>query len=1052
MCRRLLSSFVVFALLLGSVVVLAPGSPVLAQFESLRWSPIRTPSDEEFVVVNPSEVSALVFGSPTVWYAADTPNEKLYRTMDGGLSWEDEILDNLMDATPAPTLPVWDLAVAPDDPAFVVAVTDDRQAVYLSEDGGDTWDHLNIGATGGWDPTILIADIAVSPLYNGDGQRDVAVGTRLPDGATDGDVWIIRIGVIGTWNSQELDMDVSCVAFSPNYSQDETILALAHDTDGTYLVTGYRTVASNTTLWQVTDPNLIEVSMADEDSPIESEMIYSDMALPGFYDGDDASARQVYVSYASMAETDDVYRIDDWRVQRLDLKQGVKIPVYTISYYDERLIVGEVAADGATGRARIHLCDDPTSLYPPDWYEPEKRPSGGFGSGVANAIVRFSPGGFWAVCGTSTNSVITPADWADMTLPGGPWDGNAVGDPDESAVSRAEVHGVYDSWNQISLIDTDIAELCDYSLWLVGSADNPPGNIIYLASTGAGADSIWRTTALEEEDLGLRWERVDYLDSLTDELILRRTPESDSNDAIFYAVRGDDLLYKSTDDGRLWSRIHECPEDLTDFAVVNSERLYVLSDYLLAIGQVTKIREWRVWRWTYEIDTGLKSGNTLRYHGSSHIFVGDNGDEGEIAVSTDGGETFALLPALPEIGAVHVELDEDFARNKCIYAATEDSSSGIYRWTLGGATAWFPMRPPDLGFTGLAQTKSVLYGAFGEGVDRTLIPRAPTMTVMDWDRLTVGLTAGTDFRPDTLRTSVNDVVNIWAIDNRSYDYEGKVGRLWVYADTFVLPTPWPVTPALGEVLPCDICDCEACPFCFEWKPMPKAVQWDLWVALDEGFQYVVLKLEDIEPWCCDTPGVCYFEIPFDFDCNGTYYWRVRATGTTEGERVHSRWSPSMHFLVAAGSTVEHMHVAPLIVTPDMGATVANRTPGFAWTGFGPTALYEFQLSADNSFARLLARQDLERTAYVYPGELEWGKTYFWRVRALTPHPSEWANATFTVLTEPTPQAVSPPATLGTPLGAMGSLSGTPMWVWLVIAVLFLLAVCLITFIAVDRRK
>ncbi|MBN1152602.1 MAG: hypothetical protein JXA58_05260, partial [Dehalococcoidia bacterium] len=241
MCRRLLSSFVAFALLLGSLVVLMPSGPVLAQYESLRWSPIRTPSDDEFVVVTPSEVSVLALASPTVWYAADIPNEKLYRTMDGGLSWEDEILDNLLNATPAPDLPVWDLAVAPDDPTFVVAVTDDRQEVYLSEDGGDTWDYLNISATAGWDPAILIADIAVSPLYNGDEQRDIAVGTRLPDGAAEGDVWIIRIdSLISTWRAQALGMDVSSVGFSPNYDDDETILALASDTDGTYLATGYR--------------------------------------------------------------------------------------------------------------------------------------------------------------------------------------------------------------------------------------------------------------------------------------------------------------------------------------------------------------------------------------------------------------------------------------------------------------------------------------------------------------------------------------------------------------------------------------------------------------------------------------------------------------------------------------------------------------------------------------------------------------------------------------------------------------------------------------------
>ena len=1055
MARRLVSSVVALALFLSSslAAILLPAGQVLAQFEALTWSPIRTPSEEDFMVVNPSEVSALVLGSETVWYAADIPNSELYRTDDGGLTWQNDILDNLLDATPAPTLPVWGLAVAPDDPEFIVAVTDSRQEVYLSDDGGDTWAALNIAATSGWDPLLQIADVAVSPSYDGGDTRDIAVATRMPDGFIDGDVWVIRIdSLISSWKGQALAMDVSSVAFSPNYDDDETIIALVSDAAGTYLVTGYRVLASNDTLWQVTTPFFIEVCLADEDSPTESELIYSDIAVAPDYDGDNASHRVVFVSYASIVETDDVYRIDDWRVKRLGIGRGddPDVPVFSIAYDGGRLIAGEVAADGTTGRARIHFCED-TSISFPVWDEPEKRPSGGYGTGVGNAIIAFVPGGMWAVCATSTSNITTPADWADLTLPGGPWSGNAAASPDESAISRASDDDDYQIWNQISLIDTDIDELCDYSLWLVGTATVEPGNIVYLASVGTGIDSIWKSTALTIEDVGRQWERVDFLDSATNDIILRRTPESGANSAVFYAVRGTNLLYRSFDEGRRWEWIRDCPEDLTDVAIVSSERIYVLYDELLAIGQWTKVREWYVWRWTYDIDTGLKSGNTLAFHGNSYIFVGDNGDEGEIALSTDGGEKFTVLEALPFPGPVHMALDENFARNKLLYAATENGASGVYRWTVGGSVRWMNLNPPDAGFTGLAQIEGVLYGAFGGGVDRTLVPRAVNVRNIDWDRLTVGLTPGTDFRPATLRVAVHDDVNIWAIDNRGYDYDAEVGRLWVYADTFVLPTPWPLSPALGEVLPCDICDCGVECFCFEWRSLPKATTWDIWFACDEAFQHVLLQVEDYLPECCDSPGICTIEIPMTFDCGKTYYWQIRATGTTEGEKVHSRWSPPMHFLVRPGSTIESMHVEPLLVAPEAGASGVHRTPGFTWTGFPSTTVYEFQLAVDSSFATMLARNDLERTAYVYPGELEWGRTYHWRVRALQPYPSGWSEASFTVLPQPLPPTV-PESSIVDGFSSEVGAGTTPFWVWVVVGILLLLIVCVIVYSTSSRWR
>jgi hypothetical protein len=213
---------------------------------------------------------------------------------------------------------------------------------------------------------------------------------------------------------------------------------------------------------------------------------------------------------------------------------------------------------------------------------------------------------------------------------------------------------------------------------------------------------------------------------------------------------------------------------------------------------------------------------------------------------------------------------------------------------------------------------------------------------------------------------------------------------------------------------------------------------------------VLLVLEDIDPVCCDAPGVCYFEIPFSFDCGGTYYWRIRATGTEEGERVHSRWSPSMRFTVAAGSTIESMHVAPLVVSPEPGAYGIGRTPGFSWTGFPPTTKYELLLSTDTTCASPLHRAEVDGSAYVYPGLLEWGRTYFWRVRAVTPAPSEWTTASFIVTPKPQPEQAPGVSPLSALPAAVAS-GETPPWVWLVIGSLGLL-IALVIFAAAFRRR
>jgi len=145
-----------------------------------------------------------------------------------------------------------------------------------------------------------------------------------------------------------------------------------------------------------------------------------------------------------------------------------------------------------------------------------------------------------------------------------------------------------------------------------------------------------------------------------------------------------------------------------------------------------------------------------------------------------------------------------------------------------------------------------------------------------------------------------------------------------------------------------------------------------------------------------------------------------------------------------------MHVAPLIVSPEPGAYGVSRTPAFSWIGFPPTTKYEFMLTTGADFISPMVREEIDDNAFAYPGLLEWGRTYSWRVRALTPAPSEWATGSFIVIPQPQPE----PAPEVSPLSMLPSAvpSGeTPPWVWLVIGSLALLN-ALIIFAANYRRR
>ena len=999
---------------------------VLASPDELKWSVVDSPSKEGNVVVSPSEMNSFVIGSDEeTFYAVDIPGGIIYKSIDGGVTWEDDLTQALEDE--GATLPAWDIAVAPDDSELVAVVTDGRQEVYVSEDGGESWENTHISAAAGWSASLLISDIAISPEYGG--ERDIAIGTRNPDGSSNGDIWVIKSELFTVWKAQGLDTDVTSVCFSPDYDSDKTILVIASDIEKTYLCTGIRDTDENSTDWEVTAPPKVEISEAGEDSPGKSEIIFSDLALPSDYSGDEPESRVVYAAYSSNTTADDVYRIEDTDVYRLDVNRGDGVSVASIAYCGTcsrgKLLVGEVLAEADSATALIHLCFNPEETSP-EWEEPTKPPTGGAVSGNANAQVVWSSDGRVAYCGTSTNYVGSAADWADTILPGS-WSGQAF---DESAFSKSEYGG--DIWNQLSLIDTEMGKLCDYAL----SADY---ETLYLASEGSEFDSIWRSESETLEALGEIWQRVLCFDSETDDIILRPTPEDSAKEVIFFAVPDSNYACYSLDEGETWKRVWQCPH-ITDLAVVSNELLYILDDNLVNKGTWEEKKYGGIWGWDRDIDTGLISGYTITTSGEDFVFIGDEGDEGKVAYSADGGDTFELTEAVPEPGKMWVIPDEEFDSNRFIYAASDDSSSGIYRWVIEGSTSWRELNPRETGFYGLAEKDGALYGAYGSGVVRTLIPHEETVKVSDWDRLTVGLASNVTFRAKTLRAISDEAIDLWAIDGRTYDFPNDEGCLWVYSDTFVLQTPWPTSPAIGGLISCDPCYCQAGIFCFRWRELPLTKEYELWIALDEEFNHVVAKAENITPANLSSPVWCSPASPFRFVCGKTYYWKVRGCATTEGESIHSRWSPPMHFTVKTCSSIEGMHIAPILTVPQSGSRAVSRSPSFSWLGFPHTTKYEFILAKDAGLTQEVIKEEVPISAYIYSGKLDWDTTYFWRVKAIEPAPSEPSViSAFTVISEPTAPAMVVPVTLA-----------TPFWIWLIIGILTLLDIVIIVFCLVRR--
>jgi hypothetical protein len=985
-----------FCVLLAALLLLATLVPVAVRADSpLKWEEVDKPGTSGNIVVSPSEVSQIAVGTSGVLYAIDSAIPGAYRSLDGGVNWED-ITDKLAGAGAG--LPASKLAVAPDTPGIVAVVTDGSTSVYLSTDGGINWIDTGVPAITG-----EIQAVAISKEYSQGSKTywEIAIGTAVwGDDATSGQVWVYQIGKsFSLWRNQELTVDpdsptptngeVSALAYSPRYPDDLTLVVVASTNgditgyeDKTWLCLGVRDTTEGTTEWNnlpEIPPPLYPVEIADAGDAPDVSWFSSSLALPSNYTSEAASSRRLFVSYDREPDADDdVYRLDDTIVVRLKANidhPGNPIDISSIAYYGTtssgKLLAGDVEPVTGSLTVQVRRTEEPFDASP-DWEEATVPPTG-----PGNAKLAWSPDGQIVYCGTGQLHSVAL---------------------DESALSASVDSG--DKWRQLGLIDTEI-HIADVAI-------SPDGKSLFVTTSSPyGPEGIWRSTS---DILGRYWQRVLTLDTSTNAVILRLSPDFSEDGTIYAAEVGGKLIAVSNDGGDAWNW-RQAPGLVVDLVVVDKDTAYIALP-----GGVIKKSTMDGHIWKSQGDTLISEINMLALASDGTLLIGSR--DGRVVYSTDGGASFSQIDAVigSGTGEVQVVADANFADNGIIYAATNIADEGIWRWTIGVSDEWEQI---DQSMTGLGGGERIGGLAMGDegtlyalrlepdgGVIRSVNPTEADPEKVEFGLVNQALPAGTTFDPTLgpdpifpnnlpyLKLSGDFTQNqLWTIDTANE-------LIYRFRDTLCKLGPTPVSPGMEEIIIIDNTG-HIARLTLQWQEIAGAREYQAAIYADAGATQ--------ELWSGTTP---YTDItategnnPVSLLSGTTYYWRVRAT-----QPVESPWSELKSFASPLGVEEWSPLSEPAGVSPIAGASGVPVRPAFSWTSAIGATGYEFVLARDSGFTQVVAEfsgaSALSSTAWNCDIELDYSTSYFWRVRAVSADShSQWGVNTFT--TEAVPSAATP---------------------------------------------
>ena len=960
------------ALAISLFITAAPTHNVSANSNDVtsEWDRVSTPTTQDWVLSPESTIYdyavndggdvayAVVYSDYDMDCNGTAEGNCLLKSTDSAATWKD-ITKGVKKEIDKEDLGEIDELVAvacdPANPDFVAVDLDvwngvvDTNHVFISNDGGLTFNDIGTVAI----QEMYVYAFEVSPAVGG--VNDIAIGGT--NGTT---ALLFRCqvkGDLGDWDDattykgwDNINDGISAneitsaavvdIKFIPGWSTlaEKTILVATATNTSVYLQIGSW---GKNPAWNAVSTALLEAVpvVTGVTIPIDTlGGLVAGIAVPEDYSTADSETMVVWVNvnyYNGSVPVGEIFRVQDTSVSINQQVANKTVWLTNVSYRGTvsggKAIAGVLGDGDPRGREGLYKgCCKGVDVYrvsnvkemniccPPGWTKACKPPTGVFAMEV-----------FYV----SENKAYAVALYDDEYY-------------DEGAWSVSFDDG--DTWNQLSLIDTDIDYLSDVAV-------SPNCNKMMLVSVNiqekgdgeseyCGCDSVWlkATTLAEAEEYNGKWLRTwcgqlvgdnsRWFGVHTERGLLRLAPEEDNGDTVYLVDRMTDTVYWNEMEGlACWKKGTATVSEIVDLAVKDNKTIYALG----ANGDIAMSDNFaNTASWTEEpVDSKVDEGWNIAVHygnNATNVDVLVGGYDGQVSYSAD-GETFALVEEVPTIdGLVSVAFDSYFDTNQVIYAATaeitqqhENYGGGVYRWVIDESDKWKDLGAEDYNYTGLvvgrlggnpmskAATGGVLYASY----------------------------VGPQYNSDL--ADADDWFDCWKSDNSWYT---GVARC--------------LTPAA------DI-SCEKC------------VEWDYLTVGLNGNEYFIMGPQALKVCGC---------------MDATTNTKLFAIGTEEGYDMCKAKSGTVW-------TFEDCYAkkAPELLAPASNTTIpadcwcSNLPFSLKWDGVCDACHYDVQIALDREFTDTIYNWDYEEggkytlgatgLSFIVPDWLTCEVTYYWRVRA-----------------------------------------------------------------------
>jgi photosystem II stability/assembly factor-like uncharacterized protein len=937
-----------------SVHIAIPFYSASAASEAVRWTNVNIPIEGEtgnWVLAAGSDIQLLTAGGDGILYAyVKGLTYNLFRSVDGGYSWEH--IGNVRDA-------IIDIAVSPQDPAIIYYATTSQ--VYRSTNHGQTFlmlpPHPGGAGTDGKEITSIDAVRLDSNI--------VVASIRDTDSAEFGGVYILdEADIVPNWSDTGLGgCDVVAVAFSPQYSDNRQMVAVATDENDTFVYTRVGDAGWND-----------EIGYARLDAvAVSAEIVFNSS-----YNPDEVS---FFIAVDTDVGEGDVYRIDGAYTPDIstatDLNVGSAygasgIDIKGLAAYDDNGTT--VLLAGAAESAMTYVSADGGLT----WTRSRKAPTGGSVTGVLIGSEFAANGTMYAVT-------------------------SGVG----SALSLSRDFGA--SWNQFSLIDTAIDSIID----LAPSPRYGEDGTMFLLTFGSGPYSagLWRS-----QDGGNTWERALSGSSDDVENISRVAlpPEyGDNCQTVFVAgtSRSSPVIWESTDNGQTYQR--RFTRNPTGGGALTIDTWAIADKTTIIIGGYDGVQGmvYKSVNQGLHFAQGMPAGHqplcsialSPEYTRDGTILVGNS--NGRVYIYDNQSTSFELLSggtaSLPFSGAVTIAFDPAFGNNHTVYAAGSDPDSGIYRFVVGESDAWESIDdslPAGALFNKISVAEDGAFyavnAAAGGGMERSLKPTSASPT---FETITSGLSCGAT------------LYGLWQVEYYLWSVDTTNNRLMTYNDTLTAPpvllAPDDVASALGNLIDHTVRNIN-----LDWQTMDGASGYEWECDYSDDFT-------SVSGIFCDSTSASSVRLPA-LEPATTYHWRVRVSSPTL-----SPWSEKRSFTTVMDT--EAITLRP--ESPAAGATGVPIKPVFQWTAVIGATAYELlvatNVNMDNPVIAKMGEDAIAGNVWYCEINLDYATTYYWRIRAINANTSSTWSTTGVFTTEAAPPPEETPAP--TPEGEVAEITPPP---------------------------